>query len=135
MSAKLIRFGNAPTLANGTRLPYSRAVRMGDTVYVSGQLPLDAAGAIVAGDIGDHTRQAMVNLQATLALAGCTLGDVAKITIWLNDIADFAGFNEAYRGFFDDSFPARSTTGGATLAFGAKVEIEAIALHPGADQG
>jgi reactive intermediate/imine deaminase len=130
MSTSLTRFGNAPTLADGTVLPYSRAVRAGDTVYVSGQLPLQSDGAMASGGITGHTHQAMQNLVGVLASAGCTLNDVAKITVWLTDLANFAAFNDAYRSHFNSEFPARSTTGGAQLAFGALVEIEAIAFKP-----
>lgn len=110
-------------------LPFSAAVRAGDFVFVSGQVARTDDGAIVAGGIEEHTRQAMRNVQQALALAGCTLADVVKVTVWLQDTADFAAFNRVYREFFSGAKPARSTTQ-ARLVVESRVEIEAIAWKP-----
>jgi len=125
------RHGNGPVLADGTRLPYARACEANGFVFVSGQLPLDASGRVVEGGIGEQTAQALRNVASVLALAGLGLADVVKTTVWLADIADFAEFNRAYAAHFAGEFPARSTTGGAQLAFGARIEIEATARVPG----
>ncbi|HEX8010529.1 MAG TPA: RidA family protein [Casimicrobiaceae bacterium] len=108
-------------------LPFSAAVRAGDLVFVSGQVAKGDDGNMVAGDIEAHTRQALRNVERALALAGCTLHEVVKVTVWLQDTADFARFNRVYAEFFPDPKPARSTTQ-AKLVVDSKVEIEAIAL-------
>lgn len=113
--------------AGPAALPFAAAVRAGP--FVSGQVPKDERGEIVAGGIEAQTRQAMRNVERALALAGCTLADVVKTTIWLDDARDFGAFNSVYAEFFPANKPARSTTQ-ATLVVDAKVEIEAIAYKP-----
>ena len=125
MPPSIHRIDNAPQLADGTVMPYSRATVAGGFVFVSGQLAFGEDGRIVDGGIQAQTRQALRNLQAVLTKAGCAADDVVKVTAWLSDMADFPAFNAVYREFFGGEFPARSTTGGAQLAFGAVVEIEA----------
>lgn len=109
--------------------PYSQAVRVGNMVYCSGQIPLDpAAGTLVEGDIGEQTRQVFKNLSAVLSAAGSSLDKVCKTTVFLQDINDFAAMNAVYAEAFGDCvFPARSAVEVAGLPKGALVEIEAIA--------
>ena len=91
-------------------LPFSAAVRAGDFVFVSGQVAKGDDGRIVDGDIEAHTRRTLLNVERALALAGCTLRDVVKVTAWLQDAADFSAFNRVYGEFFTDARPARSTS-------------------------
>ena len=98
-------------------------------VYTSGQVGLDpATGELVAGDVKDQTKRALANLTAVLRGAGLTLGDVAKTTVYLADMADFASMNEVYGAAFGSSPPARTTIAAAGLPKGARVEIECVAL-------
>jgi 2-iminobutanoate/2-iminopropanoate deaminase len=108
--------------------PYSQAVRTGDLVFCSGQIPLDpATGALVEGDIGKQTDRIMKNLQAVLEAAGAGLDGVVRTTIYLVDMHDFAAVNEAYAKWFTDVPPARATVQVSALPKGARVEIDAIA--------
>jgi 2-iminobutanoate/2-iminopropanoate deaminase len=108
--------------------PYSQAIRAGDLVFVSGQIPLDpATGAPVAGDIAAQTRRVMQNLQAVLEAAGTSLGAVVKTTIFLADLGDFAVVNEVYGGYFTPPAPARATVQVARLPKDVRIEIDAIA--------
>ena len=114
----------------GTRtLPRSLATKAGNFVFVSGQVARDEDGSIVAGGIEAHTRQTLKNVAHVLALAGCTLEDVVKTTVWLEDARDFDEFNRVYGEFFRENKPSRSTVQ-ATNMVGTKVEIEAIAYKP-----
>ena len=108
--------------------PYSAAIESGDTLFISGQIPLDAAtGKLVEGDISAQARQSMENLKALLEAAGLSFGHVVKTTIFLTSMGDFAAVNEIYKGFVSEPYPARSTIAVAGLPMGAKVEIEMIA--------
>ncbi len=107
----------------------SPAVRAGDFVFISGQLPMDAQGRVVEGGIEPQTRQVFEHLRSTLTLAGCSLRDVCKVTVWLQDAADFGGFNRVYAEAFGDHKPTRSTVQ-ARLMIDAKVEIEVTAFKP-----
>jgi reactive intermediate/imine deaminase len=108
--------------------PYSQAVRAGDFIYLSGQIPLDpATGQLVAGDIEDATHRVMKNLEAVLAASGTSFARVVKATIYLADLADFAVVNEIYGSYFEAPYPARSTVQVAALPRGARVEIDLIA--------
>jgi reactive intermediate/imine deaminase len=111
------------------RVPLSPAVRAGDFVYVSGQVPVDAEGQTVAGGIAEQTEAVIANLKAALALAGCGLGDVVKTHCYLADARDFGGFNAVYGRHFAFDPPAR-TTAEARLMIDIRVEIEAIAYKP-----
>lgn len=122
-------FGNPPVASDYQPRPFSPAVRAGDFVYVSGQVPADENGEIVLGGIEAQTRQVMKNLSAALALAGCTLDDVCKTTVWLQDARDFGSFNRVYMSYFGDKKPARSTTE-ARLMVEARVEIDVVAYKP-----
>ncbi|MGK6305934.1 RidA family protein [Variovorax sp. DT-64] len=121
--------GVSPNASDRQVRPLSPAVRAGDFVYVSGQVPADAKGEIVAGGIEAQTRQVMDNIKSALALAGATLDDVCKTTVWLHDARDFGAFNRVYMGYFNGNFPARSTTE-ARLMVDAKVEIDVVAYKP-----
>lgn len=113
--------------------PYSQAVRAGQLVFLSGQIPLDpASGEMVGGaDVEAQTRQVMANLAAVLAAAGSGFQHVVKTTIFLTDLADFARVNQVYGAAFDGvQPPARATVQVAALPRGAKVEIEAVAIVP-----
>jgi len=108
--------------------PYSPAVVCGNLVFVSGQIPRDAAGNIVGDSIEAATQQALNNLRAVLAAAGCAPSDVVKTTVFLQDLADFGGMNTVYAEFFGTHRPARSTVQVAKLPAGARVEIDCIAV-------
>ena len=125
----LQHLGNPPVASDRQPRPFSPAVRAGDFVYVSGQVPADANGEIVVGGIEAQTHQVMKNLQAVLALAGCTLDDVCKSTVWLQDARDFGSFNRIYMGYFGEKKPARSTTE-ARLMVDARLEIDVVAYKP-----
>jgi 2-iminobutanoate/2-iminopropanoate deaminase len=109
--------------------PYSQAIRSGDLVFCSGQIPLDpATGALVTGDVRAQTERVMLNIEAVLTAADTSFARVVKTTIFLTDLADFTVVNEIYGRFFaEDAPPARSTVQVAALPRGASVEIEVIA--------
>lgn len=108
--------------------PYAQAIRAGSFIYTSGQIPLDKNGVLVTGDITVQTRQVLNNLQAVLSAASSGLFDVVKTTVFLQDMNDFAKFNEVYAGFFSAPYPARSTVEVARLPKDVLVEIEAVAV-------
>ena len=110
--------------------PYSQGIMAGQTVYVSGQLPIDpATSAFPSDDIAAQTRQSLQNVQAILASAGMTMANVVKTTVLLADITDFAAMNDVYAEFFAAPYPARAAFQVAALPKGAKVEIEAVAVQ------
>lgn len=109
--------------------PYSQAVRAGQLLFCSGQIPIDpATGQMVDGDVQAQTRQVLANLSAVLAAAGATFRHVVKTTVYLADMNDFAAMNEAYAAAFDGPAPARSTIQAARLPRDARVEIDVIAV-------
>lgn len=112
-----------------SHVPLSPAVRAGDFIFVSGQVPVDASGSPVGGDIANQTRQSLENVKAALALAGAEMSDVVKTMVWLQDARDFGGFNKTYAEYFSTNPPARSTAE-SRLMIDIKVEIEAIAYKP-----
>ena len=108
--------------------PYSAAVKSGNVIHVSGQLPVDPATGVFAGEaIASQTRLSLTNIQNILAAAGATMANVAECTVLLDDINDFAGMNEVYGEFFSEPFPARAAFEVAALPKAAKVEIKAVA--------
>ena len=107
--------------------PYSAATQVGNTVYVSGQLPADPATGAFPEGIAAQTRQSLMNLKAILEAAGMTMNDVVKTTVLLSDIANFGEMNKVYAEFFEAPFPARAAFQVAALPKAALVEIEAIA--------
>lgn len=124
-----IAFGNKALGQGGKTLPFSKAYRAGDYVFVSGQIAMDAEGNVVYGGIEEQTHYAMENVKKALALAGCSLQDVVKATVWLDDVRDFWGFNKIYAEYFPENPPARSAVR-ADLFVDAKVEIEVMAYKP-----
>ena len=120
--------------APGAIGPYSQAVRAGNFVFASGQIPIDpATGEFVAGGIAEQTEQVLRNLSAVFKGAGLTLNHVIKTTVFLADMDDFAAMNDVYSRFFIEQPPARATVEAARLPRDARVEIEAIAVC-GSDQ-
>jgi 2-iminobutanoate/2-iminopropanoate deaminase len=113
-----------------SRAPLSPALRAGNTIYVSGQVPVDASGKVVGEDVKAQTEQVIANIEKQLGLAGATLADVVKTTVILPHVKrDFAAMNEVYAARFPDPKPARTTLG-AELAIDILVEIEAVAVLP-----
>ena len=109
--------------------PYSQAVRAGDLVFASGQIPIDpATKEFVAGGIAEQTEQVLKNLKAVFAAAGVRLDQIVKTTVFLADMNDFTAMNEVYGKYFAENPPARATVQAARLPRDAKVEIEAIAV-------
>ncbi len=108
--------------------PYTQALAAGPFVFLSGQIPMDARGHLVEGDIVVQTVQVIANLKAILAAVGLTLKDVVKTTVYLADMADFPEMNRAYGEFFPQHPPARTTIQAAGLARNVSVEIDAIAV-------
>ncbi len=115
-------FGNS-------HVPLSPAVRAGDMVYVSGQVPVRPDGTYVEGGIEPQTRQVLENVKSALALAGVTMDQVVKTTVWIEDARDFSGMNKVYATFFPSEPPARTTVE-SRLMVDIKVEIEAVAFAP-----
>ena len=110
--------------------PYSQAVRVGELLFLSGQIPLDpATGRIVDGDVAVQTRRVMDNLAAVLTAAGLSFANVVRTTIYLADMNDFATVNDVYGACFSDPYPARATVQAARLPRDVRVEIDAIATY------
>jgi 2-iminobutanoate/2-iminopropanoate deaminase len=108
--------------------PYSQAIRVGNLIYTSGQIPINpATGQFVEGGIKEQTRQSLTNVKAILEEAGTSMANVIKTTVFMADMAEFADMNWIYAEFFDEPFPARSAVAVKTLPKGALVEIEVIA--------
>ena len=108
--------------------PYSQAIKVGNLLYTSGQIPIDpATGVFVEGGIREQTRQSLLNVKAILEAAGLTMSDVVKTTVFMADMNDFADMNAVYAEFFAEPYPARSAVAVKTLPKGALVEIEVIA--------
>ena len=107
--------------------PYSQAVRAGQLLFVSGQIPLDEHGQLVSGSIEAQTARVLENLRAILSAGGAGLEHVVKTTIYLTDLTDFAAVNGVYARYFSEPFPARATVQVAALPKGANVEIDAVA--------
>lgn len=110
--------------------PYSAALRAGQLLFVSGQVPLDPdTGMMIDGDIGTQTRRVLQNIGALLESAGLSLQHVVRTTVFLADMNDFAAMNETYRTFFAEPYPARSTVQAARLPRDARIEIDVIASY------
>ena len=125
MSNIAIHTDNAPAAIG----PYSQAIQAGNTIYVSGQLPIDpATGAFAGEDIAAQTRQSLTNIKAILAAAGADMSNVVKTTVLLANIVDFAAMNAVYAEFFTAPFPARAAFQAAALPKNALVEIECVAV-------
>lgn len=110
--------------------PYSQAIRVGDLLYTSGQIPINpATGSFVEGGIKEQTRQSLSNIKAILEEAGLTMAHVVKTTVFMADMNDFADMNAVYAEFFTEPYPARSAVAVKTLPKGALVEIEVVAAE------
>lgn len=118
-----------PVVINGRTLSLSRAVRAGEMVYLTGQVPMRDGAVMTGGSIEDQTRAVLDDIAATLALAGCGLEDVVKSMVWLTSRDDFPGFNAVYAEYFPHDPPARSAVV-SDLLVDVKIEIEVIAYHP-----
>ena len=127
MMAKQVIGG--PVVINGRTLSLSRAVRAGEMVYLTGQVPMRDGAVMTGGSIEDQTRAVLDDIAATLALAGCGLEDVVKSMVWLTSRDDFPGFNAVYAEYFLHDPPARSAVV-SDLLVDVKIEIEVIAYHP-----
>src|SRR5512140_33897 len=124
---KTVAVENAPKAIG----PYSQGMVIGRLVFTAGQIPLDPSTMkLVEGDIGVLTNRVIDNLEAVLAGTGCRLNDVVKTTVFMVDLAEFAGMNEVYARRFGDHRPARSTVQVAKLPAGARLEIELVARRP-----
>ena len=118
-----------PLVINGRRLSLSRAVRAGDFVFLTGQVPMQNGAVMTHGSIKDQTRAVLDDITATLAMAGCDRNDVVKSMVWLTSRGDFPGFNAVYAEYFPEQPPARSAIVNDLLV-DVKVEIEVIAYKP-----
>ena len=121
---KQIATNNAPAAIG----PYSQALRTGNMMFVSGQIPIDPATGLMAEDIKAQATQSLTNLKNILEAEGLTMKNVIKTTVFLSDLADFAAVNEVYATFFEAPYPARSCVEVCAIPKGAKVEIECIAV-------
>ena len=125
---------HAPTempVVQGRWMIAEAAVRAGQLLFASGQIPLDpASGSIVEGDVTAQTRRVMENLRAVLKAGGLSLADVVRTTIYVIDLNDFTKVNDAYGSYFEKPYPARATVQVARLPRDARVEIDAIAAYP-----
>lgn len=119
----------APLVINGRKLSLSRAIRAGDTVYLTGQVPMRDGAVMTDGSIEDQTRAVLDTITETLQLAGCDRDDVVKAMVWLRDRADFPGFNAVYAEYFPNDPPARSAIV-SDLLVDVRVEVEVIAWRP-----
>jgi len=122
---EIISTENAP----GAIGPYSQAVKTGNMVFLSGQIPIDPqTGEFVSADVAEQTEQVLKNLSAVLEAAGTSLNNVVKTTVFLADMNDFTAMNEVYARYFSENKPARATVQAARLPRDARVEIECIAV-------
>jgi reactive intermediate/imine deaminase len=127
MAKQAIRSDDAPAAIG----PYSQAILAGDTLYMSGQIPLDPkSGQIVDGGIDAQAHQVFRNLRAVAGAAGATLNDIVKLTILLVDLGDFAKVNEIMATYFAEPYPARATSQVAALPRAARIEVEATLVPP-----
>jgi len=123
MSRQIIQTDKAPAAIG----PYSQAVRAGDTVYLSGQIPLDpSTGLLVEGDISAQARRSFENLKAVCEAAGGSLGDIVRLGLYLTDLDNFAAVNAVMSEFFQAPYPARSTVEVSGLPRGARFEVDAV---------
>lgn len=116
------------------KAPLSNAIRVGDMIFVSGQIGIDDSGAVVAGGIGEQTRACLQGIKNVLESMGANMSDVVQTRIYLTDFSGYADYNRVYQEFFSPPFPTRATVGTPQLALGAEIEIEAIAIRRHAGQ-
>ena len=125
MNKRIINTESAPAAIG----PYSQSVLAGNILFISGQLPIDPeTGKFAGNDIKSQTEQSLKNIESILEKAGCTMDNVVKTTVLLNDMGDFAKMNEVYAKFFTKDYPARAAYEVAKLPKDALVEIEAVAV-------
>ena len=123
MTRKIIKTGNAPAAIG----PYSQAVKHGNTVYLSGQIPLDPKTMeLVPGDIGAQAHRVLMNLRAVCEAAGSGLDGIVKLNVYLTDLGHFATVNQVMAEYFNEPYPARAAVGVAALPLGAEIEMEAV---------
>lgn len=126
MSRTIIATDQAPKAIG----PYSQAVQVGNTLYTSGQIPLDpATGEMISGDITAQARRVFENLRAVIEAAGASFDDVARVGIYLTDLGNFAAVNAVMAEYFREPYPARSTIGVASLPRGAQVEVDLVLVR------
>jgi reactive intermediate/imine deaminase len=118
-----------PLIIGGRQLTLSKAIRAGDLVFVTGQVPFQDGQPMTTGTIEDQTRAVIEQIKEILDEAGCGLADVVKAMVWLRDRADFPGFNQVYGEYFPDDPPARSAVV-SELLVDVRVEVEVVAYHP-----
>ena len=118
-----------PVVIGGRKLSLSRAIRAGDFVFLTGQVPFKDGQVMTTGTIEDQTRAVLDDIKATLAEVGCALSDVVKAMVWLRDRADFPGFNAVYGEYFPEEPPARSAVV-SDLLVDVRVEVEVVAYKP-----
>jgi reactive intermediate/imine deaminase len=123
MTREIINTGEAPAAIG----PYSQAVKHGNSVYLSGQIPLDPATmTLVSGDITEQAHRVFKNLRAVCEAAGSDLDGIVKVNIYMTDLGQFTRVNEVMAEYFSEPYPARATVGVAALPLGAEVEVEAV---------
>ena len=128
MTKEIISTKNAPQAIG----PYSQAVKVGNLMFISGQIPLDpGTGDLVSQSIEDQAKQVLENVKSICEAAGCSLDDIVKISIFLTDLSNFAVVNDMMKEYFSKPYPARATVEVSGLPLGVNVEIEAIVLTNG----
>ena len=126
--ADLEFFDEGPMAGKG--YPFSESVRVGDILFISGQVGVDENNELVEGGIVGETRQIMSNIGGALERRGLGFSDVVKCTVFLGDVAEWGEFNTIYTSYFEPPYPARSALGANGLALGARLEVECIAAYP-----
>ena len=121
-------FDQGPMAGKG--YPFSESVRVGNILFVSGQVGVDENNELVEGGIAGETRQIMSNIRGALERRGLDFSDVVKCTVFLADVAEWGEFNTIYTSYFESPYPARSAVGANGLALGARLEVECIAAYP-----
>ena len=127
-AAEIARYDDGPFAGMG--YPYSESARVGNLLFLAGQIGEDANGNLVPGGIQAEAEQMMLNIEAALARRGLGMKDVVKCTVFLADIAEWGAFNQIYKKYFSHPYPARSALGASGLAANARVEMECIAGYP-----
>lgn len=128
-AAEVARYDDGPFAGMG--YPYSESARVGNLLFLAGQIGEDADGKLVPGGIQAEAEQMMLNIKAALARRGLAMENVVKCTVFLADIAEWGAFNEVYKKHFSQPYPARSALGASGLVVNARVEMECIAGYPG----
>jgi len=127
-ATEIARYDDGPFAGMG--YPYSESARVGNLLFLAGQIGEDADGKLVPGGIRAEAEQMLLNIEAALARRGLSMGHVVKCTVFLADIGEWSTFNEVYKKHFSHPYPARSALGASGLAVNARVEMECIAGYP-----